>query len=383
MPSSTCCTLGSTRGSVVLERRADPDVGTNVGTITDHGSVETGPLLDVRDLTVTFHSRRGSVRAVDGLSFTVGREEILGVVGESGSGKSVSMMSILKLIRDPNAEVSGQALFNGQDLTQLSDKQLRSVRGRQIAMVFQDPMTALTPVYTVGWHIVEQLQAHQNLSRSQAKRRAVELLKEVGIPAAERRVDDFPHQFSGGMRQRVVIAMALANDPSLLIADEPTTALDVTTQAQVLDLMMRLRQNYGSSIIIITHDMGVVSQVADRVLVMYGGRAAEIGTREEVFRTPDHPYTWGLLGSVPRVSGQRVARLTAIPGSPISASDVPSGCAFAPRCPHRFDACAQRPPLEAAAGEGEHLSACWLPFSDRARLRKSGAMTDTTTKEPT
>jgi len=359
MRSSTCCTRVSTPGSVVRNRAVVRD--TDAGTAS--ALAEGTPLLDVRDLTVTFHSRRGSVRAVDGVSFTVERGEILGVVGESGSGKSVSMMSILKLIRDPNAEISGQALFNGQDLTRLSDRQLRSIRGRQISMVFQDPMTALTPVYTVGWHIAEQLREHQDLSRAQARRRTIELLKEVGIPAAERRVDDFPHQFSGGMRQRVVIAMALANDPSLLIADEPTTALDVTTQAQVLDLMLRLRADYGSSIIIITHDMGVISQGTDRVLVMYGGRVVETGTREEVFRRPDHPYTWGLLGSVPRVSGARVSRLAAIPGAPISASEVPVGCAFAPRCAHRFDACAQRPPLEAR--DGQHESACWLPFDER------------------
>ena len=325
------------------------------------------PLLSVRDLKVTFRTRRGPAKAVDGLSFDLAAGEVLGIVGESGSGKSVSMMSILKLIRDPNCTVEGQALFRGQDLVAMSDAQLRALRGRDVAMVFQDPMTSLTPVYTVGWHIAEQLRAHAPVRKATARARAVELLEEVGIPDPHRRVDDYPHQFSGGMRQRAVIAMGLANNPALLIADEPTTALDVTTQAQVLDLLRRLQRDHGSSIILITHDMGVVSQLADRVLVMYAGRCVEQGPKAEVFRRPQHPYTWGLLGSVPRARAARLRRLPAIPGSPSSALDVPPGCPFAPRCPHRHEQCAQRPSLE---GGPVHLDACWLPRVDRQGLRR-------------
>ena len=325
------------------------------------------PLLEVRDLRVTFRSRRGEARAVDGLSFVLDPGEVLGVVGESGSGKSVSMMSILKLIRDPNCTVSGQAVFRGRDLVTMGDRELRELRGRDISMIFQDPMTSLTPVYTVGWHIAEALGAHTRISKAAARSRAVELLEEVGIPDPARRVDDYPHQFSGGMRQRAVIAMGLANNPALLIADEPTTALDVTTQAQILDLLRRLRRDHGSSIILITHDMGVVSQLADRVLVMYAGRAVEQGPKTEVFHHPRHPYTWGLLGSVPRARAPRVRRLPAIPGSPASASTAPSGCSFAPRCLHRHDRCAQQPALLG----GLHADACWLPADRRQELRQS------------
>ena len=325
------------------------------------------PLLDVRDLRVTFRSRRGEARAVDGLSFSVAPGEVLGVVGESGSGKSVSMMSILKLIRDPNCTVTGEAVFRGRDLVSMGDRELQQLRGRDISMIFQDPMTSLTPVYTVGWHIAEALGAHTKISRAKARSRAVDLLEEVGIPDPSRRVDDYPHQFSGGMRQRAVIAMGLANNPALLIADEPTTALDVTTQAQILDLLRRLRRDHGSSIILITHDMGVVSQLADRVMVMYAGRAAEQGPKTDVFHRPRHPYTWGLLGSVPRARAPRVRRLPAIPGSPASASAVPSGCPFAPRCGHRHDRCEERPELSG----GPHADACWLPTDGREQLRRS------------
>jgi peptide/nickel transport system ATP-binding protein len=324
-------------------------------------------LLDVRDLTVRFRSRRGVVTAVDNLSFTVEAGEVLGVVGESGSGKSVTMMSMLKLIRDPNCQVTGQALFRGQDLIAMRDKQMRALRGRSIAMIFQDPMTALTPVYTVGWHIVEQIQAHGRMPVRAARKRAIELLDEVGIPNAARRVDDYPHQFSGGMRQRAVIAMALVHNPALLIADEPTTALDVTTQAQILDLLRRLQRDHLSSVVLITHDMGVISELADRVLVMYAGRVAEIGPRESVFHRPNHPYTWGLLGSVPRVGRRtRTRRLPTIPGHPVSPDNLPAGCAFSTRCRHRHARCAEVPPL---AGLGDHLDACWLPRDDRQGLR--------------
>jgi peptide/nickel transport system ATP-binding protein len=334
------------------------------------------PLLEVDDLRVTFRTRRGTVTAVDGLSFALDAGDTLGIVGESGSGKTVSMLSILKLIRDPNARISGRVLFRGRDLLELTDRELRDVRGRDIAMIFQDPMTALTPVYRVGWHIAEQIRAHEKVSRQAARDRAVRLLAEVGIPEPGRRVDNYPHEFSGGMRQRAVIAMALACNPALLIADEPTTALDVTTQAQVLDLMRRLRETHGSAIVVITHDMGVVSEIADRVLVMYGGRAVERGPKREVFRRPRHPYTWGLLDSVPRMAGPRVRRLPMIPGTPIGPLDLPAGCGFAPRCRLRHEACEVRPELADAPtrgtrnGASEHVDACWLPAEGRAALRE-------------
>jgi len=326
------------------------------------------PLLEVKDLRVTFRTRRGRVAAVDGLSFAVAPGEVLGIVGESGSGKSVSMMSVLGLIRDPNATVEGQVLFRGQDLVTMRDRDRRSLRGRDIGMIFQDPMTSLTPVYNVGWHIIEQIRAHESVSKQEAKDRAIQLLDEVGIPNAARRVDDYPHEFSGGMRQRVVIAMALSCNPGLLIADEPTTALDVTTQAQILALMRRLREVHGSSIIFITHDMGVISEIADRVLVMYAGRSVEQGPKRTVFRHPAHPYTWGLLGSVPRVRAPRVPRLATIPGSPPSPLVLHQGCAFAPRCRFAHDRCVERPPL---AGPPDHVDACWLPKDQRDELRRA------------
>nr|WP_055501657.1 ABC transporter ATP-binding protein [Nonomuraea pusilla] len=318
------------------------------------------PLLEVRDLRIRF----GRFTAVDGLSFALGPGEVLGVVGESGSGKSVSMLAVLGLIRTPGAHVSGNIVFRGRELLGLKDAEMRSVRGREIAMIFQDPMTALTPVYTVGWQIAEQIRAHEKVSVRAARDRAVRLLDEVGIPSPERRVDAYPHEFSGGMRQRAVIAMALSCNPALLIADEPTTALDVTTQAQILDLMRRLRADHGSAIVMITHDMGVVSEIADEVLVMYGGRAVERGARRQVFHTPRHPYTWGLLDSVPRVRGPRARRLPAIPGAPGAAE---RGCPFADRCAHRFAPCDEAPPLT-PTGDPGHLDACWLP-EDRRRTR--------------
>ncbi|RPE43599.1 peptide/nickel transport system ATP-binding protein [Streptomyces sp. Ag109_O5-1] len=325
------------------------------------------PLLDVRDLRVRFRTRQGLVTAVDGLSFSVAPGEVLGVVGESGSGKSVSMLAVLRLLTNPNVTVSGEVRFRGRDLLTLPDKEMRAVRGREIAMVFQDPMTALTPVYTVGWQIAEQIRAHERISRKEAETRAVRLLSDVGIPDAASRVHAYPHEFSGGMRQRAVIAMALSCDPALLIADEPTTALDVTVQAQILDLMRELNTQ-GSAMVLITHDMGVVSQIADRVLVLYGGRAAEEGPRRAVFHGPRHPYTWGLLDSVPRVGGPRLRRLPTIAGVPVSPGALPEGCAFAPRCRLRHDRCAERPVLT-PGDVASHLDACWLPPDDRAGLR--------------
>jgi peptide/nickel transport system ATP-binding protein len=326
-------------------------------------------LLEVRDLSVSFRTENGVVRAVDGLSLSIALGEVIGIVGESGSGKTVSMMAVMRLIRDPNAVVEGEVLLRGRNLMNLPQREMRLVRGGEIAMIFQDPMTALTPVYTVGWQIGEQLRAHERLTRKQARARTVELLTEVGISNAGRRVDDYPHQFSGGMRQRVMIAMALSCNPSLLIADEPTTALDVTIQAQILELMKRLQRDYGSSILLITHDMGVVSDLAERVAVMYAGSIVEEGPKAAVFREPQHPYTWGLLGSIPRVGRPRVRRLAAIPGTPPSLLAPPEGCRFAPRCPHRFDRCSIRPELLPRVEAGR-ADACHLDPAIRPSLRQ-------------
>jgi peptide/nickel transport system ATP-binding protein len=326
------------------------------------------PLLEIRDLHVSFRTEGGIVRAVDGLSLTVDVDDVVGIVGESGSGKTVSMMAVMRLIRDPNAVISGEVLLRGRNLMLLPQREMRAVRGGEIAMVFQDPMTALTPVYTVGWQIAEQLRAHQRMSRAAARTRSIELLAEVGIPNPDRRVDQYPHEFSGGMRQRVMIAMALSCNPALLIADEPTTALDVTIQAQILELMKRLRRDHGSSILIITHDMGVVSDVAERVVVMYAGGVVEEGPKHTVFRDPQHPYTWGLLDSIPRVARVRSRRLTVIPGQPPSLLAPPPGCRFAPRCAYRFEACDARPELLPRTSE-RHLDACFLEPAQRPALR--------------
>jgi peptide/nickel transport system ATP-binding protein len=330
------------------------------------------PLLEVRNLRVSFRTEAGIVRAVDGISLRVDVDDVVGVVGESGSGKTVSMMAVMRLIRDPNAIVEGEVLLRGRDLMALSAGEMRGIRGNEIAMIFQDPMTALTPVYTIGWQIEEQLHAHRDLSKRQARERAIELLAEVGIPNPERRVDQYPHEFSGGMRQRAMIAMALSCNPSLLIADEPTTALDVTIQAQILELMKRLRRDHGSSILIITHDMGVVSDIAERVVVMYAGSVVEEGPKSAVFRNPQHPYTWGLLGSIPRVGRTRGRRLTVIPGQPPSLLAPPPGCRFAPRCAYAFPACEERPALLPRVAP-DHTDACHLEPGIRAELRLARA----------
>jgi len=333
-------------------------------------SVEPTPsntVLSVHDLKVSFATRQGEVRAVDGLSLEVGQKEVVGIVGESGSGKSVAMYSMLGLVRDANASITGSVRFEGKEILGLADRDMQSIRGGDIGMIFQDPMTALTPVYTVGWQIVEQIRAHTDMTKAQAKERAIELLAEVGIPDPRTRVNHYPHEFSGGMRQRVVIAMALSCNPKLLIADEPTTALDVTTQAQILSLMSRLQETHGSSIVIITHDMGVIAEMAHRVVVMYAGRPAEIGPEIDVVRAPRHPYTWGLLGAVPR-AGTRSRRLATIPGNAISPLDVPVGCAFAPRCEYRMAICVERPVMK---GTGGHQDACWLSDEQRLTIRSS------------
>jgi peptide/nickel transport system ATP-binding protein len=317
-------------------------------------------LLEVRDLKVSFRTEDGIVRAVDGISFTLDPGEVLGIVGESGSGKSVSMMSVMRLIIDPNAVFEGEVIYKGRDLMKLGRDEMRGVRGAEIAMIFQDPMTSLNPVYRVGWQIAEQIRAHENVGKKEAHARAVELLQAVGIPNPRVRVNDYPHQFSGGMRQRVMIAMALSCNPDLLIADEPTTALDVTIQAQILELIQRLKDDFGSAVIMITHDMGVVAEVADRVVVMYAGRVVEQGTKQDLFYDPQHPYTWGLLGSIARLDRPKPKRLTAIPGVPPSLINLPQGCAFGPRCPQRFERCSERPELRDRIGDSKHLDACHL-----------------------
>jgi oligopeptide/dipeptide ABC transporter ATP-binding protein len=328
-----------------------------------------GPLLDVNDLAVSFATEDGVVRAVDNVSFQLRPGEILAVVGESGSGKSVTMMSMMGLTRGVNARFEGTANFDGIDLIAATDDQLRRIRGNDIAMIFQDPMTALDPVYRVGDQIVEQIQAHRHVSKAEARARAIELLERVGIPRARERVDSYPHEFSGGMRQRVMIAMALSCDPKVLIADEPTTALDVTIQAQIIRLIQELQDRLGMAVILITHDLGVVADTADYINVMYAGRIVEAGTRDEIFYDPQHPYTWGLLGSLARPDRPRVERLSQIQGQPPSLLAPPQGCHFRPRCPHEFDKCKQTPGLEPRSSVPGHLDRCWLPTEQKRTLR--------------
>jgi oligopeptide/dipeptide ABC transporter ATP-binding protein len=331
--------------------------------------VSAGPLLEVRDLKVSFRTEDGLVRAVDGVSFSLGAGETLGIVGESGSGKSVTMMSVLRLINDPNARFEGEVRFKGHDLMTLSREQMREIRGTGIAMIFQDPMTSLNPVYRVGWQIAEQIRAHSQVSRKAAHERAIELLAAVGIPQPAQRVDNYPHEFSGGMRQRVMIAMAVSCNPDILIADEPTTALDVTIQAQILNLIRKLRNESGTAVVLITHDMGVVAELADRIAVMYAGRIVEQGTRRDVFYDAQHPYTWGLLGSIARLDRPKPRRLSAIPGMPPSLLRLPSGCAFSDRCAHKFDLCSERPELLDRVGN-DHADACVLEPGQKKKLRE-------------
>ena len=312
-------------------------------------------MLKVRKLSVTFRTEQGMVQAVDHVSFDVGEGELLGVVGESGSGKTVSLLAVMGLITDPNAVITGSIQYRGRELVGLKPRDMRALRGKEIAMIFQDPMTALTPVYTIGWQIAEQVLAHEKISKAAAWQRAIDLLAEVNIPNPQEAVHRYPHQLSGGMRQRVVIAMALSCNPALLVADEPTTALDVTVQAQILDLLHKLRRNHGSAIVFITHDMGVMAEIADRMLVMYAGRVVERGTKEELFLQPLHPYTRALLDSIPPLTGEKPKRLRAIPGTPPNLLNRPLGCAFAPRCIERFEKCSAEPAL----GDGKNAAACF------------------------
>jgi peptide/nickel transport system ATP-binding protein len=324
-------------------------------------------LLNVRDLKTHFRTDDGIVKAVDGVSFAVEKGKTLGIVGESGCGKSVTCLTIMGLNAKRNTMTSGEALFKGEDLLTMNPRRLRDIRGNDIAMIFQDPMTSLNPVHSIGKQLVEAIQLHRDVTKKVARARALELLKAVGIPRAERRIDDYPHQFSGGMRQRVMIAMALVNDPDLLIADEPTTALDVTTQAQILNLMSRLQQDFGSAIIIITHDLGVVAEVADEVVVMYAARIVEQAPVDNIFNRPHMPYTWGLLGSLPRLDTD-VDRLVQIPGQPPSLLFPPSGCRFHPRCPYVMDVCkTTEPRLVPISDDPTHLQACYLDEATKDR----------------
>jgi oligopeptide transport system ATP-binding protein len=317
-------------------------------------------ILRVEDLRISFSTYAGEVQAVRGLSFEVKRGETLAIVGESGSGKTVTAKSLMRLLPEANTTVKGgEAIFGGHDLLKLSEKQMQKIRGSKIAMVFQDPMTSLDPTMRVGRQISESLGKHLGMSKQRARERAVELLTLVGIPNPEQRVRQYPHQFSGGMRQRVVIAMALACDPRILIADEPTTALDVTIQAQILDLLRELQEKEGTAIILITHDLGVVANIADRVAVMYAGKVVETGTLREVFYDPQMPYTWGLLASIPLPTADRGRDLIPIPGSPPDMSDPPGGCPFTARCPYAMRICAQEMPGYTTFS-AEHRAACWL-----------------------
>jgi peptide/nickel transport system ATP-binding protein len=328
------------------------------------------PFLEVKDLRIHFPTDDGLVRAVDGLSFSVERGRTLGIVGESGSGKSVTSLGILGLHKGGRARISGEVWLDGDELVAASPEFVRKLRGQKMAMIFQDPLSAMHPFYKVGAQIVEAYRIHNDVTKAVARARAVELLDRVGIPEPAKRVDAYPHEFSGGMRQRAMIAMALACNPELLIADEPTTALDVTVQAQILDLIRDLQNEFGSAVIIITHDLGVVAELADDLLVMYGGKAVEQGSCVNLFARPEHPYTWGLLGSMPRMDRERQARLMPITGTPPSLINLPPGCSFHPRCPYperNGGRCTTEVPELASTG-ADHKVACHLPAPERRRI---------------
>lgn len=332
-------------------------------------------LLSVRDLKTSFFTHVGEVKAVRGISFDVNEGEVLGIVGESGSGKSVTSLSIMGLLQYPGRVVDGEILLNGEDILTYSKDQMRKVRGKEIAMIFQDPMTSLNPVYTIGNQVMEMILEHEKMSRREARARAIEMLKLVGIPAAEKRIDSYPHEFSGGMRQRVMIALALSCNPKLLIADEPTTALDVTIQAQILSLIKSLNKQFGMTTMLITHDLGVVATVCDKVAVMYGGLIMEYGTVDEIFYHPRHPYTMGLLGSIPHVDGGEKRRLIPIDGTPPDLINPPKGCPFSTRCKYCMNVCTrEQPPYYA---EDKHRTMCWLldvdaPKDSDYEMRKAG-----------
>jgi peptide/nickel transport system ATP-binding protein len=326
-------------------------------------------LLEIKDLTVHFDTDDGVVRAVDGISYSVERGQTLGIVGESGSGKSVSSLTVMGLTRSRNARISGSIKFDGKELIDASDADLRKLRGNDVAMIFQDPLSSLHPFYKVGSQIVEAVRSHRDVSKAQAWDRAVEMLGLVGIPEPRKRADSYPHEFSGGMRQRAMIAMALANDPKLLIADEPTTALDVTVQAQILELIERLQNEFDTAVVVITHDLGVVAEVADEIAVMYAGRIIENAKTDTIFDAPEHPYTWGLLSSIPRLDTPRDEELVPIAGRPPSLIMLPGGCSFHPRCPYVREAHTRvEPTLEPIEGDTGHRVACLLDSQTRKRL---------------
>lgn len=332
-------------------------------------------LLSVRNLKTSFFTHVGEVKAVRGISFDVNEGEVLGIVGESGSGKSVTSLSIMGLLQYPGRVVDGEILLNGEDILTYGKNQMRKVRGKEIAMIFQDPMTSLNPVYTIGNQIMEMILEHEKMSRREARERAIEMLKLVGIPAAEKRIDSYPHEFSGGMRQRVMIALALSCNPKLLIADEPTTALDVTIQAQILSLIKSLNKQFGMTTMLITHDLGVVATVCDKVAVMYGGLIMEYGTADEIFYHPRHPYTMGLLGSIPHVDGGEKRRLIPIDGTPPDLINPPKGCPFSTRCKYCMNVCTQEQPPYFA--EDKHRTMCWMLDADAPKdsdyeMRKAG-----------
>ena len=330
-----------------------------------------GPLLEIEDLRVEFATDEGTVHAVGGVSFSLEAGEVLSIVGESGSGKSVTAMTILGLTRGTNARISGSVRYQGKELTTASNDELETIRGDRIAMVFQDPMSSFNPVHKIGDQIIEAIQAHRDMDKAAARKKAVESLRSVGIPDAESRADHYPFEFSGGMRQRAMIAMALALEPAVLIADEPSTALDVTIQAQIIQLLQDLNQEHGLSVILITHDLGVVAEIADRVLVMYAGQVVEQASLDEIFYDPQHPYTWGLLGSIARLDQERAERLSQIAGQPPSLLAPPPGCRFAPRCPHAFAKCSELPALEERLPRAKsHADRCWLEPTDKKRLRE-------------
>ncbi len=332
-------------------------------------------LLSVRDLKTSFFTHVGEVKAVRGISFDVNEGEVLGIVGESGSGKSVTSLSIMGLLQYPGRVVDGEILLNGEDILTYSKDQMRKVRGKEIAMIFQDPMTSLNPVYTIGNQVMEMILEHEKMTKREARARAIEMLKLVGIPAAEKRIDSYPHEFSGGMRQRVMIALALSCNPKLLIADEPTTALDVTIQAQILSLIKSLNKQFGMTTMLITHDLGVVATVCDKVAVMYGGLIMEYGTADEIFYHPRHPYTMGLLGSIPHVDGGEKRRLIPIDGTPPDLINPPKGCPFSTRCKYCMNVCTQEQPPYFA--EDKHRTMCWMLDADAPKdsdyeMRKAG-----------
>src|SRR5881398_980161 len=326
-------------------------------------------LIEVSGLKVQFATEDGIVRAVDGVSFELSRGEVLGIVGESGSGKSVTAMTLLGLTKEKNTRFEGEVLYKGRNVLAMNEDDLQEVRGNEMSMIFQDPMTSMNPVYTVGKQICEAIQIHERADKNTARRRAIDLLKQVGIPNADSRVDNYPHEFSGGMRQRAMIAMALACNPDFLIADEPTTALDVTIQAQIIELIDRLKDEFNSAVILITHDLGVVTDVADEIVVMYAGRVVERADTRKLFYDPQHPYTWGLLGSIPRLDRPKPERLHSITGSPPSLINLPRGCKFRPRCPHAFEKCMEEPRLEARVEDPTHLDRCWLTVEEKRVIR--------------